>query len=80
MCSVLFPLDVSMVPSSALTISADSEHLLCGGFSLCETIHFGRLEFITDCFGGLSLSRRGAVRMPPSLDQPIGGHRPRCGP
>jgi hypothetical protein len=45
-----------MVVSSALAISTDGERLLCGGFSLCETIHFGSVEFITDCFGGLSLS------------------------
>jgi hypothetical protein len=44
-----------MVPSSALTISANGEHLMCGGFSLGETIHFGSLQFIADYFGGLSL-------------------------
>jgi hypothetical protein len=34
--------------------------LTCCGFSLGETVHFGSLEFIADCFGGglsLSLSR-----------------------
>jgi hypothetical protein len=50
------PLDVLMVPSSALAVAADSERLLCGGFSLGETIHFGSLEFIVNRFGGLSLS------------------------
>jgi hypothetical protein len=48
-----------MVPSFAPTIADDSECLSCGGFSLDETVHFGSLEFITDCFGGLSLSPRG---------------------
>jgi hypothetical protein len=53
-----FPLDVLMVPSSVLTISTDGERLTCGGFSLSETVCFGTFEFITDCFGGLSLSPR----------------------
>jgi hypothetical protein len=53
-----FPVDVSMVPSSRLTVTADGERLTCGGFSLGETVHFMSLEFITDCFGGLSLSPR----------------------
>jgi hypothetical protein len=47
-----------MVPSSALIIFADGERLTCGGFSLGETVLFGSLEFIVDCFGGLSLSPR----------------------
>jgi hypothetical protein len=54
-----FPLDVPMVPSSVLAIAADVECLSCGGFSISETICFGSLEFITDCFSGLSLSPRG---------------------
>jgi hypothetical protein len=48
-----------MVPSLALTIAADGKRLSCGGFFLGESIHFGSLEFITDRFGGLSLSRLG---------------------
>jgi hypothetical protein len=51
-----FPLDVMMVPSSALTVATDGEHLLCGGFSLGETIHFGSLESIADRFRGGPLS------------------------
>jgi hypothetical protein len=51
-----FPLDVLMVPSSALAIAADGEHLSCDVFSLGETIHFGSLKFIADHLGGLSLS------------------------
>jgi hypothetical protein len=47
-----------MVPSSALVVTADSECLSCDGFSLVETILFGRLEFIADFFGGMSLSPR----------------------
>jgi hypothetical protein len=54
-----FHLDVRMVPSSALIIATDGERLPCGGFSLNETIRFGSLKFITNCFGGLSLSPRG---------------------
>jgi hypothetical protein len=45
-----------MVPSSMLAIATDDEHLSCGGFSLDETIRFGSLEFIANCFSGLSLS------------------------
>jgi hypothetical protein len=52
----VFPLDVSMVHSSALTVVTNSERLTCGGFFLSETVHFGSLEFIVDCFSGLSFS------------------------
>jgi hypothetical protein len=54
----IFPLDILMVPSSALTVVANDECLSCGGFSLSETICFGSLEFTTDCFGDQSLSPR----------------------
>jgi hypothetical protein len=47
-----------MVPSSTITVTANGEHLTCGGFSLGETIYRGNFEFITDYFGGLSLSLR----------------------
>jgi hypothetical protein len=53
-----FPLDILMVPSSALALAANGEPLSCDGFSLGETICFGSLEFIAECFGGLSLSPR----------------------
>jgi hypothetical protein len=36
------------------------ERLTCDGFSLIETVHFGSLEFITDCFNGLSLCPKGS--------------------
>jgi hypothetical protein len=52
------PLDVPMVPSSSITITADGEHLACGGFSLGEPVCLGNLEFIDDYFVGLSLSPR----------------------
>jgi hypothetical protein len=52
------PLDVLMVPSSSIPITADGERLACGGFSLDEPIHLGNIEFITDYFNGLSLSPR----------------------
>jgi hypothetical protein len=51
-----FPLDVLMVPSSVLIISAYGECPSCDVFSLGKTIHFRSLKFITDCFSGLSLS------------------------
>jgi hypothetical protein len=57
---VLFPLDVLMVDSSMLAVTTDSERLTCGGFYLGETICFGSLEFIIDCFGSLSFSRKGS--------------------
>jgi hypothetical protein len=47
-----------MVPSSVIVVAADGEHLMCGGFSLGETVHLGNFEFIADYFGGLSLSPR----------------------
>jgi hypothetical protein len=49
-----------MIPSSVITIAANSERLMCDGFSLGETVHLGNFEFIADYFGGLSLfPRRG---------------------
>jgi hypothetical protein len=53
-----FPQDVLIVPSSAITSTANGEHLTCGGFSLSETVRLGNFKFITDYFGGLSLSLR----------------------
>jgi hypothetical protein len=53
-----FPLAVPMVPSSAIIVAANGEHLSYGGFSLSEKIHLGNFEFITDYFSGLSLSPR----------------------
>jgi hypothetical protein len=55
-----FPLDVPMVHSSTLTIYTNDERLMCGCYSLDETIHYGSLEFIVDCFGSLSLSPKGS--------------------
>jgi hypothetical protein len=54
-----FPLDISIVPSSVLFVAADNEHLSCDCFSLIQTIRFGSLKFIAECFRGLSLSPRG---------------------
>jgi hypothetical protein len=48
-----------MVHSSTLTITTDGEHLTCTGLSLDETIRIGRLEFIANGFGSLSLSPKG---------------------
>jgi hypothetical protein len=48
-----------MVHSSKLVVTANDEHLTCGGFSLSETICFGILEFIAICFGSLSHSPEG---------------------
>jgi hypothetical protein len=53
-----FPLDVSMIPSSAIIVATDGERLTCGGFFLGETVHLRNFEFIVDYFGGLSLSLR----------------------
>jgi hypothetical protein len=57
---VCFPLNVLMVHSSTLAVTTDSEHLIRGGFSLGETVHFGSLEFIVDCFSSMSLSPKGS--------------------
>jgi hypothetical protein len=53
-----FSLDVSMVPSSVITVVADGERLTCSGFSLDDTVCLGNFEFITDYVDGLSLSPR----------------------
>jgi hypothetical protein len=53
-----FPPDILMVPSSAITVPGDGEHLACGGFSLGKTVHLGSFEFIANYFGSLSLSPR----------------------
>jgi hypothetical protein len=45
-----------MVPLSTLIVAADCKCLLSDVFSFGEPICFGSLEFITDSFGGLSLS------------------------
>jgi hypothetical protein len=45
--------------SPKLTIVANGEHQTGDGFALAETIRFGRLEFITVCFGDMSLSPKG---------------------
>jgi hypothetical protein len=47
---------------SMLAIATNEERLMCGGFSLGETILFGSLECIADCFGSLSLSPRVATQ------------------
>jgi hypothetical protein len=54
-----FPLDVLIVHSSTLTVAINGECPSCDDFSLGETVRFESLEFITDCFGFLSLSPRG---------------------
>jgi hypothetical protein len=56
--SMLFAYMFRWFPSSVITVTADSERLTCGGFSLGETVHLGCFEFIADYFCGLSLSPR----------------------
>jgi hypothetical protein len=53
-----FWLDVSMVPSSVITVTVDGECLMCGGFSLDKIDRLGNFEFIADYFDNLSLSPR----------------------
>jgi hypothetical protein len=53
------PLVIPMVPSSSIAITADGEHLACGGFSLGKPVRLGNFEFIANYFDGLSLSPRG---------------------
>jgi hypothetical protein len=45
-----------MVPSSTITVTADGECSSHDDLSLGETICFGSLKFITDCFSILNLS------------------------
>jgi hypothetical protein len=66
--------DVLMVPSSAITITADVECLSCDGFSLGDTILFGSLEFIADFFGDLNLSSQMDVSNAAAMGST------RCGP
>jgi hypothetical protein len=49
-----------MVPSSAITITADDECLTCCGFSLGETVRLGNFKIIADYFSGLSPSPKRA--------------------
>jgi hypothetical protein len=51
-------LDILIVPSSSIAITADGECLAYGGFSLSEPVGLGNFEFIANYFGGLSLSPR----------------------
>jgi hypothetical protein len=51
-----------MVHSSRLTITADNEHLTYDEFSIGETVPFGGLEFIADCFGSLHISPKGMIQ------------------
>jgi hypothetical protein len=48
-----------MVHSPKCTIVTDGNRPTDTGFTLGETIHFGSLEFIADCFDRLSLSSKG---------------------
>jgi hypothetical protein len=48
-----------MVPSLALVVVANGEHLSCDVSSFGKTIHFGSLEFNADRFVGLSPSPMG---------------------
>jgi hypothetical protein len=56
----VFPLNVLIVHSSMLVVATDGERMTCGGFSLSETVYFGSLEFIVDCFNSLSISPKGS--------------------
>jgi hypothetical protein len=50
-----------MVSSSAIIVAANSERLMCSGFSLGETVCLGNFEFIADYFSSLSLLSGGAT-------------------
>jgi hypothetical protein len=54
-CSILS----SKCSDGSLIVATDGEHLTCDGFTLGETVRFGRLEFISDCFDSLILSPKG---------------------
>jgi hypothetical protein len=69
-----------MVPSFAIAVTTNREHLMCDGFSRGETIRLGNFEFIADYFGGLSLYPRRATQVLLSLAQLTAGHQPYDGP
>jgi hypothetical protein len=75
-----FPIDVPMLPPSMLTIAADGECLSCDIFSLGETIGFGNLEFITNRFGGISLSAMAGSSSAAIIGSTHRGHHPHCRP
>jgi hypothetical protein len=61
---MLFLDDVLMVPSPMLSFITNDDNPTGVGPALGSTIHFGSMEFITDCLGYLSLSPRGGTQMP----------------
>jgi hypothetical protein len=69
-----------MVPSSALAITIDEEHLTYGGFSLGETICLGNFESITDYFDGLSHCPRRSNSGAAFMISTRKGHHPHDGP
>jgi hypothetical protein len=48
-----------MVHSPKPVVVTNGNNLNDGEFAQGETIHFGNMEFITDCFGNMSLSPEG---------------------
>jgi hypothetical protein len=54
-----FLVNVLMVHSPKPTVVTDSNRLIDVGFTLGKTIRFSSLDFITNCFGTLSLSPEG---------------------
>jgi hypothetical protein len=66
-----------MVPSSVI---ADGEHLMCGGFSLSETICLGNFKFIANYFTAKASPLGGAKQAPFSCAQLTMGLLPRGGP
>jgi hypothetical protein len=68
-----FHLNIPMVPASVLAVAVNGEGLSCDVFSLGETIHFGRLNFITDRFHGGSLSPMGDGSSAAIMDSTRGG-------
>jgi hypothetical protein len=75
-----FPLDILMVPTSAVTFTTNDERLTCGDFSLGKTVHLWNLEFIVDYFSSLSLSPRRGNSGAASWAQLAVGHHPYGGP
>jgi hypothetical protein len=69
----VFPLDVMMVPLSAIAVTTDGERLTCSVLSPSETVCLGNFKFITNYFSSLSLSPKRGDEGAPFTGSTCGG-------